>query len=259
MPLSTLIGLAVLTASVWVVVRLAGLAIRPGVHPVQSGPALAVWVTMRVLDEARTWLFPLYSSQLTSRWLRALGARIGRDVEASTVLMIPSLTQVNDQAFLADDTLIGGYELGGGWLRVERVKIGKRAFVGNSGMAAPGRKVPKSSLVAVLSAAPRRSSARSGESWLGSPPAPLRRVAQSVRQRPDLRPARRSQGRSRRDRAVPAGARHARRRPDVPRSRSPWWPPGTAAASYLPCCWPHRSWRWPAPSPPSSPWWPSGC
>jgi non-ribosomal peptide synthetase-like protein len=177
-PLSTLIGLVLLTGLVWVVVRLAGLAIRPGVHPVQSGPALAVWVTMRVLDEARTWLFPLYSSQLTSRWLRALGARVGRDVEASTVLMIPSLTQVNDQAFLADDTLIGGYELGGGWLRVERVKIGKRAFVGNSGMAAPGRKVPKSSLVAVLSAAPRRSSARSGESWLGSPPAPLRRVTQ---------------------------------------------------------------------------------
>ena len=73
----------------------------------------------------------------------ALGARIGSDVEASTVLMIPKLTTVSDEAFLADDTLIGSYELGGGWLRVERVKIGKRAFVGNSGMAAPGRKVPK--------------------------------------------------------------------------------------------------------------------
>ena len=93
------------------------------------------------------------------------------------MLMIPSLTQVNDQSFLADDTLIGGYELGGGWLRVERVKIGKRAFVGNSGMAAPGRKVPKASLVAVLSAAPRRKTAHAGESWLGSPPARLRRTA----------------------------------------------------------------------------------
>jgi len=180
LPLSTLVGLTVLAVMVWAVVRVAGIAIRPGVHPVKSGTALAVWVTMRVLDEARTWLFPLYSSQLTARWLRALGARIGRDVEASTVLMIPSLTQVNDQAFLADDTLIGGYELGGGWLRVERVKIGKRAFVGNSGMAAPGRNVPKSSLVAVLSAAPRRTIARSGESWLGSPPAPLRRVVQGA-------------------------------------------------------------------------------
>jgi non-ribosomal peptide synthetase-like protein len=178
LPLSTAIGIVVLAVLVWAVVRVAGLAIKPGVHAVHSGPALAVWSTMRVLDEARTWLFPLYSSQLTPGWLRALGARIGHDVEASTVLMIPRLTQVNDQAFLADDTLIGGYELGGGWLRVERVKIGKRAFVGNSGMAAPGRKVPKASLVAVLSAAPRRRAARSGESWLGSPPAPLRRLPQ---------------------------------------------------------------------------------
>ncbi|SDD30794.1 Pls/PosA family non-ribosomal peptide synthetase [Nocardioides lianchengensis] len=180
LPVSTVVGLLVLAGLVWAVVRVAGLAVRTGVHPVRSAPALAVWTTVRVLDEARTWLFPLYSSQLTPTWLRALGARIGKDVEASTVLMIPSLTQVGGQAFLADDTLIGGYELGGGWLRVERVKIGKRAFVGNSGMAAPGRKVPKASLVAVLSAAPRRTKARSGESWLGSPPAPLRRVSQDT-------------------------------------------------------------------------------
>ena len=72
------------------------------------------------------------------------------------MLLIPKLTTVNDGAFLADDTLLGSYELGGGWLRVERAKIGKRAFVGNSGMTAPGRKVPKQALVAVLSAAPRR-------------------------------------------------------------------------------------------------------
>ena len=177
LPLGVVVGLIVLAGSIWAIVRVAGRFVSPGFHPVRSGPALAVWTTVRVLDDARDWLFPLYSSTLTPYWLRWLGARIGHDVEASTVLMIPSLTQVNDQSFLADDTLIGGYELGGGWLRVEKVKIGKRAFVGNSGMAAPGRKVPKASLVAVLSAAPRRKSARSGESWLGSPPAALRRSA----------------------------------------------------------------------------------
>ncbi|WP_222847679.1 Pls/PosA family non-ribosomal peptide synthetase [Nocardioides dongxiaopingii] len=180
LPLSTVVGLVVLALLVLAVVRVAGRAVVAGVHPVRSRAALAVWTTMRVLDEARTWLFPLYSSTLTPHWLRALGARIGRDVEASTVLMIPSLTQVNDESFLADDTLIGGYELGGGWLRAERVKIGKRAFVGNSGMAAPGRRVPKASLVAVLSAAPRRRTASKGESWLGSPPAPLRRTADAA-------------------------------------------------------------------------------
>ena len=66
-----------------------------------------VWGTFRVLDEARTWLFPLYSSALTPIWLRLLGARIGKGVEASTVLLIPKFAQVNDDAFLADDTLLG--------------------------------------------------------------------------------------------------------------------------------------------------------
>lgn len=97
-------------------------------------------------------------------------------MEASTVLLIPSLCTVGAGSFLADDTLLGGYELGGGWLRVDRVKIGKQAFLGNSGMAAPGRKVPRQGLVAVLSAAPRRGRAKRGSSWLGSPPTPLRRV-----------------------------------------------------------------------------------
>ncbi|TIC79661.1 amino acid adenylation domain-containing protein [Nocardioides sp. GY 10113] len=175
----TLLGWPVLAGLVLLVVRALGAGLEPGAHPVRSPQALRVWGTIRVLDEARTWLFPLYSSQLTPLWLRLLGARIGKDVEASTVLMIPSLCHVNDQAFLADDTLIGGYELGGGWLRAERVKVGKRAFVGNSAMAAPGRKVPKRSLVAVLSAAPRRKAMQAGESWLGSPPAPLRRAEQA--------------------------------------------------------------------------------
>ena len=133
-----------------------------------------------MLDEARTWLFPLYSAAITPVWLRLLGARVGTGVEASTVLLIPRFAQINDHAFLADDTLIGCYELSAGWVRVEHVKIGKRAFVGNSGMVSAGRKVPKESLVAVLSAAPRRKAVKAGSSWLGSPPTRLRRTASTV-------------------------------------------------------------------------------
>jgi non-ribosomal peptide synthetase-like protein len=49
-------------------------------------------------------------------------------------------------------------------------------------MTAPGRKVPKRGLVAVLSAAPRRKHAKSGTSWIGSPPTKLRRDSGSVDQ-----------------------------------------------------------------------------
>jgi non-ribosomal peptide synthetase-like protein len=133
------------------------------------------------MDSARTLLFPLYSSLLTPVWLRALGAQIGQHVEASTVLLLPKMTSVGDGAFLADDTMVASYEMGGGWLRIEPAKVGQRAFLGNSGMAAPGRAVPKNGLVAVLSVAPAK--AKKGSSWLGSPPVRLRRSADATDQR----------------------------------------------------------------------------
>lgn len=182
LPLATLAGFAVLALEVLVLVRLLGLFIEPGHHPVQSARGWAPWATMRILDEARTWLYPLYAGWFTTWWLRLLGAHIGRDAEASTVVLLPKLASVGQGSFLADDTMLAGYELGGGWLRVERAKLGKHAFLGNSGMIAPGRKVPKGGLVAVLSAAPRRTQAKKETSWVGSPPAKLRRTTQVVDQ-----------------------------------------------------------------------------
>jgi len=99
-------------------------------------------------------------------------------VEASTVLALPAMTTVGDGAFLADDTMIASYELGGGWLRIAEARIGKRAFLGNSGMTAPGRAVPKRGLVGVLSATPKR--AKAGSSWLGMPPMKLPRSADTA-------------------------------------------------------------------------------
>ena len=173
-PAAALVSFAVLAVVTLAGVRLLGRGVVEGHHAVHSRTGWRVWAIQRLMDDARSTLYPLYASTLTPAWLRALGARVGRDVEASTVLMLPSLTTVGAGSFLADDTLIGSYELGRGWLRVEGAKVGKRAFLGNSGMIAPGRAVPKRGLVAVLSGAPER--AKAGTSWLGSPPEPLRRT-----------------------------------------------------------------------------------
>ncbi|KQQ28258.1 Pls/PosA family non-ribosomal peptide synthetase [Frondihabitans sp. Leaf304] len=180
--------LAGFTSAVLVVglVRLLGLGISEGAFPVRSRVGWQVWSTERLLDLARTFLFPLYSSLFTPVWLRLLGARVGRDVEASTVLLLPAMTTIRDGAFLADDTLVASYELGGGYLRVARAEIGERAFLGNSGMTGPGHKVPKDGLVAVLSAAPRKSKA--GSSWLGSPAVRLRRTVAVVDEARTFRP-----------------------------------------------------------------------
>ncbi|WP_208322743.1 Pls/PosA family non-ribosomal peptide synthetase [Salinibacterium sp. ZJ454] len=172
-----------------IVVRLLGIGLRPGQYPVRSRVGWQVWGTERLLDAARTLLFPFYASLFTPTWLRLLGAKVGRNVEVSTVLLVPRLTTIADDAFLADDTMVGSYELGHGWLRIGAVKIGRRAFLGNSGMTAPGRSVPKNGLVAVLSATPRK--AKSGSSWLGNPPVRLRRAVTEFDESRTFEPPRR--------------------------------------------------------------------
>jgi non-ribosomal peptide synthetase-like protein len=129
------------------------------------------------MSSARVWLYPLYASIATPAWLRALGMKVGRDVEASTVLAIPSLTTVADGAFLADDTMVAPYELIADRFRVGASSVGERAFLGNSGMVGPGRKVPKGGLVGVLSAAPEK--AKRGSSYVGMPPVKLRRAVRA--------------------------------------------------------------------------------
>ncbi|MBB0969974.1 AMP-binding protein [Dietzia aerolata] len=169
-----LLAFALFAVFTLVSIRLLSVGLKPGFHPVHSRTAWQAWCSERIMDAARNWLYPLYASMLTPIWLRMLGAKIGKDVEASTVLLIPSLTTVRDGAFLADDTMVAPYELGSGWMRLEHAQVGKRAFLGNSGIASAGRKVPARGLVAVLSSAPQK--AKKGTSWLGSPPQKLPRA-----------------------------------------------------------------------------------
>ena len=65
-------------------VRLLGIGMAEGFHPVHSRAGWQVWATERLMGMARTGLFPLYSSLFTPAWLRLLGAEVGRDVEVST-------------------------------------------------------------------------------------------------------------------------------------------------------------------------------
>ncbi|MFI0269500.1 Pls/PosA family non-ribosomal peptide synthetase [Streptomyces luteogriseus] len=158
-----------------IAVRLLSLGLREGTHPTHSRIGWQAWTVTQLMDRSRETLFPLYAGLVTPVWLRLLGMRIGRGAEVSTVLALPSLTTVGEGAFLADDTLTAPYELGGGWMRIGRAEIGRRAFLGNSGMTAPGRSVPDGGLVGVLSATPKK--AKKGTSYLGLPPVRLPRAA----------------------------------------------------------------------------------
>ncbi|MFJ8826944.1 Pls/PosA family non-ribosomal peptide synthetase [Streptomyces sp. NPDC102467] len=156
-------------------VRLLSLGLHTGTHPTHSRVGWQAWTVTQLMDLSRQILFPLYAGLVTPVWMRLLGMRVGRGAEVSTVLALPSLTTVGEGAFLADDTLTAPYELGGGWVRIGRAEIGRRAFLGNSGMTAPGRSVPDDGLIGVLSATPKK--AKKGSSYLGLPPVELPRAA----------------------------------------------------------------------------------
>ncbi|MFG1931737.1 Pls/PosA family non-ribosomal peptide synthetase [Mycobacterium sp. NPDC048908] len=172
-PVATVAAVFTYAALTVVGVRALSVWMPEGYHPVRSRVGWQLWATERLMDAARNYLFPVYASLLTPWWLRLLGAKVGRGTEISTALLVPKFTVVEDGAFLADDTMVASYELGGGWIHVAKATIGKRAFLGNSGITQPGRRVPDDGLVAVLSAAPHK--AKAGSSWLGSPPVRLRR------------------------------------------------------------------------------------
>jgi non-ribosomal peptide synthetase-like protein len=177
-PVAALVSLVVYAAVTVLGVRILAIGLGEGYHPVRSRVGWQLWATERLMDAARNYLFPLYASLLTPWWLRLLGAKVGRNTEISTALLTPKFTVVEDGAFLADDTMVASYELGGGWIHVAKATVGKRAFLGNSGITQPGRRVPDDGLVAVLSAAPHK--AKAGSSWLGSPPVRLRRHADAA-------------------------------------------------------------------------------
>ncbi|MFE9369281.1 Pls/PosA family non-ribosomal peptide synthetase [Streptomyces sp. NPDC006711] len=168
---TTLLSMLTLAA----LVRILGRGLKPGFHPVCGGVAWRAWLVTRLVGGARGSLFPLYASLATPVWLRLLGARVGRRAEISTVLPLPSLLTVEDGAFLADDTLMAPFEVRGGWLKLGRARVGRRAFVGNSGIVGPDRGVPDGALIGVLCDAPAHS--EPGSSWLGRPALPLPRVA----------------------------------------------------------------------------------
>jgi non-ribosomal peptide synthetase-like protein len=173
-PVATLAYLGTYALLVLVSVRALSVGMVEGYHPVHGRIAWQIWATERLMGMARTGLFPLYASLFTPVWMRLLGAKIGRGVEMSTVLALPKMTQVDAGAFLADDTMVATYELGHGWLHVAPARIGKQAFLGNSGMTAAGRSVPKRGLVGVLSSTPLKT--KKGSSYLGMPPLPVRRA-----------------------------------------------------------------------------------
>ncbi|QGU06243.1 Gramicidin S synthase 1 [Corynebacterium occultum] len=167
-PVFTILMVLTWLTGVVIVVRILAIFIIPGYFSRNSFTAFAVWLTHTLMQRTLISTYPIYASSFTPTWLRLLGARVGKDVEISTVETIPHLTWIRDRSFLADHSMASATRMRGAWLHIGTSVIGEGSFVGNSGIVGPDRDVADDSLVAVLSSTPRHTEA--GTSWLGRTP-----------------------------------------------------------------------------------------
>jgi non-ribosomal peptide synthetase-like protein len=143
----------------------------PGTYDIHSIAYLRYWFMSYLLDNTRHIVLPLYATVFLPRFLRQLGAKIGRMVEISTIMhAMPDLLEIGDGSFLADACIIGGHRIHEGVVEIGTNKIGKRTFVGNSAFVPAGIDLGDNGLVGVMSTPPAgMDRTPDGTRWLGSP------------------------------------------------------------------------------------------
>lgn len=150
------------------------------------------WFADRLHRMAVEHLYTLYGTVFSAAWLRALGAKVGRSAEVSTIAhIVPEQLEIGERTFLADAALVGSPGIHGGIVRFAPTRIGAGAFVGNSAFLPAGTDLAANCLVGVLSTAPVDTDPDTD--WLGLPPIrlPRRQRVEGVDDRMTLHPSRR--------------------------------------------------------------------
>ena len=166
-PVSTIWYLVLVLAVKWVAIG----RIVPGVYRLHSIDYLRYWFLNYLLNNTRHMALALYATLFLPKFLKLLGAKIGRGVEISTAMHImPDLLEIGDGSFLADACIVGGHKTYLGHIELCSNTIGKRSFVGNSALVPAGVDVGDNSLIGVMSTPPAGvMRTADGTRWLGSP------------------------------------------------------------------------------------------
>ncbi len=146
--------------------------VKPGVYPIWSWFYVRYWFMRQLSELALDLLHPIYATLYVGPWYRALGAKIGARAEVSTATSVtPDLIEIGDESFIADGVVFGAARAEPGAIRLERTRIGRRSFIGNSGLLPTGADIGDEVLIGVLSKPPEDAARalETGSTWFGSP------------------------------------------------------------------------------------------
>ncbi len=169
--------------------------VRPGTYPVDGDFYVRNWIVDQLLTLSLDYVGQLHATLYLAPWYRALGAKLGRFVEISTAsTTTPDLIEIGDGGTIADEVSLGSARIEKGWMTLAPTSLGRRAFVGNSAVIPAGTTLGENSLIGVLSISPATpaEAARSGASWLGSPPIllPRRQASKNFSEKRTFQPTR---------------------------------------------------------------------
>ena len=104
--------------------------LKPGSYPLWGWVYFRWWLADRLVEAAPTYM--IAGSSLYVLWLRALGARIGRDVMVgSLTLRAPELLHIGDGASIGNAVNLENACVRGGMLHLGRIEIGRDSSVGS--------------------------------------------------------------------------------------------------------------------------------
>ena len=142
-----------------------------GSYPLYSRVYLRKWLVDQLHSLSLFVVHPLFASQFARPYFRALGAKIGRGTEISTVSnATPHLLTIGANSFIADAVTLGEVDIRYQQIIIKPTVIGDRTFIGNSAIVPQGNAVPSDQLLGVLSLAPETAQYQPGvATYLGSP------------------------------------------------------------------------------------------
>jgi len=104
--------------------------LKPGRYPLWGVTYFRWWLADRLVDAAPVYM--LSGSALYSWWLRALGAKIGRDVMIGSItLRAPDMLSIGDGASIGNATNLENVRVQHGELLIGSISIAKDAYVGS--------------------------------------------------------------------------------------------------------------------------------
>ena len=151
---------------------------RAGSYPLWGTFYFRWWFATTI--EAAVPVGYLTGTPLLNIYLRLMGAKVGPNVhlDSDTVAIYDLVSIGEDSSINADSNLLG-YTVENGQLKIGRITIGKRCFVGARSAMRENTVMEDDAALEDLSLLPRGSIIPRGETWLGSPARP---VASEARQ-----------------------------------------------------------------------------